>query len=340
MIRDRHYSPEYAVSRTLRRYAKVFQTCRAASLADRAGDIFDIEKRLLRQLARPASRGALAAHVARRDSGPQSNAQRNGQSRSQVRPRIRHRSRRAGQPHGDRRRGARIAGRRRHRSVSQRCCRRRSGHYRRRSRVWSFCNPTPRPIAQYRAQVEQNQRTAAVQLDDASRSAGRNGRRGADRADGQHRVPARSRAIASSAAPTASGFIAPNSSISRPNASRPRKITFKPTRASFRRWAIGPVVIRTLDLGADKCCRNARADDERNPFLGLRSIRLSLRNMPLFRTQLRAILRASALGNLHVMFPLITTIQEFRQREDGAVRRDGGSRGSASSVQSRNSRSA
>ena len=72
-----------------------------------------------------------------------------------------------------------------------------------------------------------------------------------------------------------------------------------------------PVVIRTLDLGADKLSPVA-GDDERNPFLGLRSIRLSLRNLPLFRTQLRATLRASALGNVHVMFPLISTLQELR----------------------------
>ncbi len=50
LIRDRHYSPEYAVSRTLRRYAKVFQTVQSSFLADRASDIFDIEKRLLRHL--------------------------------------------------------------------------------------------------------------------------------------------------------------------------------------------------------------------------------------------------------------------------------------------------
>ena len=50
MIRERHYSPEYAVSRTLRRYAKVFQTLESSYLAERASDIFDIEKRLLRNL--------------------------------------------------------------------------------------------------------------------------------------------------------------------------------------------------------------------------------------------------------------------------------------------------
>jgi phosphotransferase system enzyme I (PtsI) len=73
-----------------------------------------------------------------------------------------------------------------------------------------------------------------------------------------------------------------------------------------------PVVVRTFDMGSDKFTPGM-ADEERNPCLGLRSIRLSLRNLPLFRTQLRAILRASAEGNLHVMFPLIATLQELRQ---------------------------
>lgn len=74
-----------------------------------------------------------------------------------------------------------------------------------------------------------------------------------------------------------------------------------------------PVVIRTLDLGADKMGLNPRSEDEKNPFLGLRSIRLSLRNLPSFRTQLRAILRASVLGEVRVMFPLISTLSELRQ---------------------------
>ena len=74
-----------------------------------------------------------------------------------------------------------------------------------------------------------------------------------------------------------------------------------------------PVVIRTLDLGADKMGHLPRTKDEHNPFLGLRSIRLSLRNVDLFRIQLRAILRASALGNVMILFPLITTLRELRQ---------------------------
>jgi phosphotransferase system enzyme I (PtsI) len=73
------------------------------------------------------------------------------------------------------------------------------------------------------------------------------------------------------------------------------------------------VVIRTLDLGADKMQGTPQSEDERNPFLGLRSIRLSLRNVPLFRIQLRAILRASVLGDVRILFPLISTVHELRQ---------------------------
>jgi phosphoenolpyruvate-protein phosphotransferase (PTS system enzyme I) len=74
-----------------------------------------------------------------------------------------------------------------------------------------------------------------------------------------------------------------------------------------------PVTIRTFDMGADKMPNMPAMEDERNPCLGLRSIRLALRNLPLFRTQLRAALRASANGNLQIMFPLVTTLLELRQ---------------------------
>jgi len=73
-----------------------------------------------------------------------------------------------------------------------------------------------------------------------------------------------------------------------------------------------PLTIRTIDLGADKYTQTQEETPERNPFLGLRSIRYALQNQPMFRTQLRAILRASAFGPVQVMFPLITNISEFR----------------------------
>ncbi len=73
-----------------------------------------------------------------------------------------------------------------------------------------------------------------------------------------------------------------------------------------------PVVMRTLDLGADKVSSLDMAGDEANPFLGLRSIRLSLRQPKMFRGQLRAMLRAGVHGNLKIMFPLVTTLHELR----------------------------
>ncbi len=74
-----------------------------------------------------------------------------------------------------------------------------------------------------------------------------------------------------------------------------------------------PITFRTFDLGADKYTTRQARDPERNPFLGLRSIRYCLQNLPMFRRQLRAILRASTLGPVRVMFPLITTLTELRQ---------------------------
>jgi len=74
-----------------------------------------------------------------------------------------------------------------------------------------------------------------------------------------------------------------------------------------------PVCIRTLDLGADKWTQERAAVPERNPFLGLRSIRFCFKNLDLFKIQLRAILRASLRGDVSVMFPLITTLMELRQ---------------------------
>lgn len=73
-----------------------------------------------------------------------------------------------------------------------------------------------------------------------------------------------------------------------------------------------PCVIRTFDLGADKHTQATFVIPERNPFLGLRSIRYSMRAVPMFKRQIRAILRASALGPVSVMFPLITSLSEFR----------------------------
>jgi phosphotransferase system enzyme I (PtsI) len=74
-----------------------------------------------------------------------------------------------------------------------------------------------------------------------------------------------------------------------------------------------PVIIRTVDLGADKYTQSKRFAPEPNPFLGLRSIRFCLQNLGMFKAQLHAILRASVLGEVKIMFPLITNLQEMMQ---------------------------
>jgi phosphotransferase system enzyme I (PtsI) len=77
----------------------------------------------------------------------------------------------------------------------------------------------------------------------------------------------------------------------------------------------GPVVIRTLDLGAEKFPQSMQEVIEAtpNPALGLRSMRLTLHNIPMFKTQLRAILRAATVGDVRIMFPLVSTLLELRQ---------------------------
>ena len=87
---------------------------------------------------------------------------------------------------------------------------------------------------------------------------------------------------------------------------------FEAYRQVVRAMGGKPVVMRTLDLGADKMGQSPQSERENNPFLGLRSIRLSLRNPQMFRTQLRAMLRAASEGDLRIMFPMITTLHELR----------------------------
>ncbi len=75
-----------------------------------------------------------------------------------------------------------------------------------------------------------------------------------------------------------------------------------------------PVIVRTLDIGGDKYCENLSLRKEANPFLGLRAIRLCLHEcQDVFRTQLRALLRAGAIGNLKIMLPMISCVQEVLQ---------------------------
>ena len=74
-----------------------------------------------------------------------------------------------------------------------------------------------------------------------------------------------------------------------------------------------PVIVRTMDIGGDKELPYLELPEEMNPFLGYRAIRICLAEPEMFRTQLRALLRASVFGKLRIMFPMIATLNEFRE---------------------------
>ncbi len=88
---------------------------------------------------------------------------------------------------------------------------------------------------------------------------------------------------------------------------------FEVYRKLVEETAPNPCVIRTFDLGGKKLAREVMGSKEDNPVLGLRALRLCMKHREMFRTQLRALLRASAFGNLRIMFPLVSGIQELRQ---------------------------
>ena len=90
---------------------------------------------------------------------------------------------------------------------------------------------------------------------------------------------------------------------------------FKAYSQSVQELGDKPLIIRTVDLGGDKFFP-ANSNTELNPFLGCRSIRYCLEHPNIFKSQLRAILRASALGNAKIMFPLISSLQELRKAKD------------------------
>lgn len=83
-------------------------------------------------------------------------------------------------------------------------------------------------------------------------------------------------------------------------------------RAVLEKMQDKPTVVRTLDIGGDKNLPYLKLAPEMNPFLGYRAIRLCLDRPEIFRTQLRALIRAGVYGNLKIMFPMIATLEEFR----------------------------
>lgn len=314
-VRDRHFSPEYAVSRTLRQYAKVFQSLESGTHQELANDIFDIEKRVLRQLL--GRRRDQLSHlpspvvVLAQNLTPSETANLDRQNVLGFATEF-------GGPGGHTAIVAEalelpaVAGIGRFMAdVSGGETVIVDGDH---GQV--ILQPDEETLARYRHELEEH-RTLAVRLKslrdlpaettdgtriellaniefpyevDSCRDRG---------ADGIGLYRTEFLYLGSDLEPTES-------------------VQFDAYETVARSLNGLPVAIRTVDLGADKMSEDQASTSDnaaqtRNPDLGLRSIRLSLRNLEQFRTQLRAVLRASVCGNISVMFPLITTIDELRQ---------------------------
>jgi phosphotransferase system enzyme I (PtsI) len=88
---------------------------------------------------------------------------------------------------------------------------------------------------------------------------------------------------------------------------------YRAYRTVIEQFAPRPVIFRTLDIGGDKALPYLEMPPEENPFLGNRALRMCLSRPNVFKTQLRAILRASSYGNARIMFPMVATLEEFRR---------------------------
>ncbi|HYW78311.1 MAG TPA: phosphoenolpyruvate--protein phosphotransferase [Thermoguttaceae bacterium] len=310
MIRQRHYSPEYAVSRTLRRYAQVFQRLDSAYLAERVNDIFDIEKRLLRHLLGRRREGishlSSPVLVLAHNLTPSETA---NLDRRFVRGFV-----------------TEVGGPSSHTAIVAEALEIPAvvgtgpfltdvsggdlviidG-----DKGLVILQPDEETLARYQHEVEEI-KTAAVRLESLRDLP-------AETADGvrlqllgniefpyevDHCVDRGADGV---------GLYRTEFLYLGSESEPTEDIHFQAYSQVVRAMGDKPVIIRTFDLGADKVPHLPAPEDERNPVLGLRSIRLALRNLPMFRTQLRAVLRASALGNVRVMFPLVSTLLELRQ---------------------------
>jgi len=310
MIHQRHYSPEYAVSRKFRDYAQVFQRVQSGTFAEKANDIFDIEKRLLRNLLGRRREGisqltspvVILAH----NLTPSETA---NLDRQFVRGFVTE----EGGPGGH---TAIVAEALEIPAVVG------TGPFMTDvsggdlviidgDNGLVILHPNEETIARYRHEAEEI-RSLAARLEGLRDLP-------AETSDGT-RIDLLGNIEFPDEAEHCMQRGADGVGLYRTEFLFLGAETEPDEETHFRAYsqvvkALGdkPVTIRTFDLGADKVPHLVETDEERNPFLGLRSIRLALRNLPMFRKQLRAILRASALGNVRVMFPLVSTMLELRQ---------------------------
>jgi len=310
MIRQRHYSAEYAVSRILRRYAQVFQRLESSYLAERANDIFDIEKRLLRHLLGRRREGI--AHltspvlVLAHNLTPSETA---NLDRRFVRGFV-----------------TEIGGPGSHTAIVAEALEIPAvvgtGPFLTEvsggelviidgDKGLVILQPDEATLASYRREAEEL-RILATRLEPLRTLP-------AETRDGVHiqlfgniEFPYEVDHCVNRGADGV-GLYRTEFLYLGDETEPTEEVHFQAYSRVVQAMGDKPVVIRTFDLGADKMPNAPKPEDDRNPCLGLRSIRLALRNLPVFRTQLRAILRATTQGNVQVMFPLVSTLLELRQ---------------------------
>ena len=310
MIRDRHYSPEYSVSRALRRYAKVFLSLEGDTMADRANDIFDIEKRLLRHLLgqRREGLGKINSEVLilSHNLTPSETANLNPEF---VKGFV-----------------TEVGGPGSHTAIVAEALDIPAvvgtGPFLTEisggetviidgDNGLVILQPDEETLARYRHERDEH-RTLAAKLETLRDLP-------ADTLDGHHitllgniEFPSEVKQCQERGAEGIGLYRTEFLFLTR-EVQPSEEDHLEAYREVLQTMGDCPVVMRTLDLGADKIPNFPLPDDERNPFLGLRSIRLALKHVDLFRTQLRAMLRAAAGGTLKIMFPLITNLMELRR---------------------------
>ena len=310
MIRERHYSPEYAVSRTLRRYAQVFQKLESRYLAERANDIFDIEKRLLRNLLGLRREGisqlTSPVIVLAHNLTPSETA---NLDRKYVLGFV-----------------TEIGGLGSHTAIVAEALEIPAvvgtGPFMTDvsggdliiidgDQGLVIIQPDEETVARYRHEAEEI-RTLATQLEALRDLPAETADGTSIRLLGNIEFPYEVDHCIDRGADGV-GLYRTEFLYLGVEKEPDEDVHFQAYSRVVQTMGSRPVTIRTFDLGADKVAHLPDPEDERNPFLGLRSIRLALRNLPMFRTQLRAALRASALGNVQIMFPLVATLMELRQ---------------------------
>lgn len=310
MIRERHYSPEYAVSRTLRRYAQVFQKLESRYLAERANDIFDIEKRLLRNLLGLRREGiselTSPVIVLAHNLTPSETA---NLDRKHVLGFV-----------------TEIGGLGSHTAIVAEALEIPAvvgtGPFMTDvsggdliiidgDQGLVIIQPDEETVARYRHEAEEI-RTLATQLEALRDLPAETADGTSIRLLGNIEFPYEVDHCIDRGADGV-GLYRTEFLYLGVEKEPDEDVHFQAYSRVVQTMGSRPVTIRTFDLGADKVAHLPDPEDERNPFLGLRSIRLALRNLPMFRTQLRAALRASALGNVQIMFPLVATLMELRQ---------------------------